>query len=180
MFTTCLVRIPSRILLILLSVFYHHVSVLFSSSLLLLYFFVWYSHIESARFVIVYHSCVPSHKTKRSMSRLTNPITPKDLFLLRSAYDVFTTFAWFFWVNKDQIVWVTTRNTYLSPTHTHTLSPHVYKNTYVCIIIYKYLSCVIWMYMYTHVYMFIPMLYLYAHMCTDIYMYVHICLHWHI
>ena len=39
---------------------------------------------------------------------------------------------------------------------------------------YMYLSCLICIYMYTHVYMFIPMLYLYAHMCTDIYMYVYI------
>ena len=38
---------------------------------------------------------------------------------------------------------------------------------------YMYLSCLIWIYMYTHVYMFIPMLYLYAHICTDI----HICTH---
>ena len=44
-------------------------------------FFVWYSHIESARFVIVYHLCVPIHKTKRSMSLLTNPVTPTDLFI---------------------------------------------------------------------------------------------------
>jgi len=43
-----------------------------------------------------------------------------------------------------------------------------------------YLSCLICIYMYTHVYMFTPMLYLYAHMCADIYMYVHICIHWHI
>ena len=43
-----------------------------------------------------------------------------------------------------------------------------------------YLSCLICIYMYTHVYMFIPMLYLYVHMCTDIYMYVHICIHWHV
>jgi len=43
-----------------------------------------------------------------------------------------------------------------------------------------YLSCLICIYMYIHVYMFIPMLYLYVHMCTDIYMYVHICIHWHI
>jgi len=71
-----------KIPLILLSVFYHHVSVLFSSSLLLLYFFVRYSHIEPARFVIVYYSCVPIHKTKRSMSRLTNPITPNDFFII--------------------------------------------------------------------------------------------------
>jgi len=48
---------------------------------------------------------------------------------------------------------------------------------------YMKLSCLICIYMYTHVYMFIPMLYLYAHICTvrtDIYMYVHICIHWHI
>ena len=32
----------------------------------------------------------------------------------------------------------------------------------------------------THVHMFIPMLYLYVHMCADIYMYVHICVHSHI
>jgi len=42
------------------------------------------------------------------------------------------------------------------------------------------LSCLICIYMYIHVYMFIPMLFLYVHMCTDIFMYVHICTHWHI
>jgi len=70
-----------KIPLISLSVFYHHVSVLFSSSLLLLSFFVCYSHIESERFVIVYHSCVHIHNIKRSVSRLTNPIIPTDFFI---------------------------------------------------------------------------------------------------
>ena len=86
----------NKIPLILLSVFYQHVSFLFSSSFLLFYFFVWYSHIESARFVIVYHSCVPIHKTNRSMSGLTNPITTTDFVLLRSAYHIFTNFSQFF------------------------------------------------------------------------------------
>ena len=54
----------------------------FSFSLLLFCFFVWSSHIESARFVIVYHSCVPVHTTKRSMSRLTNPLHTTDSDML--------------------------------------------------------------------------------------------------
>jgi len=81
---------------ILLSVFHHHVSILFSCTLLLFYFFVWYSHIESARFVIVYHSCVPIHKTKRSMSRLTNPITPTDFFITEIRLSYFHNFFIFF------------------------------------------------------------------------------------
>jgi len=82
----------NKIPLILLSVFYQHVSFLFSSSFLLFYFFVWYSHIESARFVIVYISCVPIHKTKRSMSRLTNPITPTDFFITEIRLSYFHNF----------------------------------------------------------------------------------------
>jgi len=73
--------------------FYQQVSVFLSSSLLLCYFFVWYSHIESARFVIVYHSCVPIHKTKRSMSRLTNLITPTDVVIAEIRLSYFTTFS---------------------------------------------------------------------------------------
>jgi len=162
-----------KISLILLSVFYHHVSVLFSSSLLLFYFLVWYRHIESARFVIVYHSCVHIRKTRRSMSRLTNPITPTDFFITEIRLSYFHNFFIIFWVNI-KIVWDSQH--ILFPTN----NPHVYIYTYVCIIMYMYLSCLICIYMYIHVYMFIPMLYLFVHMCTDIYMYVHICMHWHI
>ena len=71
-------------------------TVLFSSNLLLFNCFVWYSHIESARFVIVYHSCVPVHKTKRSMSRLTKPITPTDFFITEIRLSYFHNFSIFF------------------------------------------------------------------------------------
>ena len=66
-----------------------HVSIFFPFSLLMFCFFVWYSHIESARFVIIYHSCVPVHTTKRSMSRLTNPITPTDSFNTENCFIIF-------------------------------------------------------------------------------------------
>ena len=79
-----------------------NVSVIFSFSLLLFCFLVWYSHIESARCVIVYHSCVPVHTSKRSMSRLSNPITPTDFLLLRTAYHIFTIFPWLFLVSIGQ------------------------------------------------------------------------------
>jgi hypothetical protein len=133
-----------------------HVSVLFSFSLLLFCFFVWYSHIESARFVIVYHSCVPVHTTKRSMSRLI--LLHQQIFLLlRTACYIFTTFWWLFLVSIGQKLCECRLATHpLSPTHTHTLNPHVYILTYVCIIMYMYLFCLICIYMYTHVYMFIP------------------------
>jgi len=113
-----------------------NVSVLFSFSLLLFCFLVWYSHIESARCVIVYHSCVPVHTSKRSMSRLSNPITPTDFLLLRTAYHIFTTFPWLFLVSIGQKLCEYRLATHtLSPTHMHTLNPHVYILTYVCIII---------------------------------------------
>jgi len=93
---SCLLHVTfvsyQKIPVILLFVFYHHVSVLFSSSLPRFYFFVWYSHIESARFVIVYHSCVPMHKTKRSMSRLTNFITLTDFFITEIRLSYFHNF----------------------------------------------------------------------------------------
>ena len=108
-----------------------HVSVLFSFSLLLFRFFVWYSHIESARFVIVYHSCVPVHTTKRSMSRLTNPITPTDFFITEVHLSYFHNFFIIFFVSTDQIVWVLTRNTYpFSYSYAHTESTRIY--IYVC------------------------------------------------
>jgi len=65
------------------SFFFHFTTILF---------FVWYSHIESARFVIVYHSCVLIHKRKRSMSRLTNPITPTDFFITEIRLSCFHNF----------------------------------------------------------------------------------------
>ena len=68
---------------------YHHVSVLFPSSL---------------RFVIVYHSCVPTHKTKRSMSQLTNPITPTDFVIIEIRLSYFHNFFIFFWVNRSNCV----------------------------------------------------------------------------
>jgi len=82
MFTTCHVRILSK-----KSLWYYCLSFIimylffFLPVYCCLFFFVWFSHIESARFVIFYHSCVPIYKTKRSMSRLTNPIIPTDFFI---------------------------------------------------------------------------------------------------
>jgi len=136
-----------------------HVSVLFPSSLLLFCFFVWYSHIESARFVIVYHSCVPVHTTKRSMSRLTNPITPTDFFITENCLLYFYNFFMIvLGVNRSKIKLCEYRlaTHTLSPTRTHTLNPHVYILTYVCIIMYMNSFCPICIYMHTHVYMFIP------------------------
>jgi hypothetical protein len=139
-----------KIPLILLSVFYHHVSVLFSSSLLLFYFFVWYSHIESARFVIVYHSCVPIHKTKRSMSRLTNPITPTDFFITENCLLYFYNFLVIvLGVNRSKIVWVPTRNTYPFPySYAHTEPTRIYID--VCM--YHNVHVLILSDMYIHVY----------------------------
>ena len=94
MFTTCHVRILSKKSLWLYCLSF--IIMICSSSLLLFYFLVWYSHIESARFVIVYHSCVPIHKTKRSMSQLTNPITPTDFFITEIRLSYFHNFFIFF------------------------------------------------------------------------------------
>jgi len=89
---------------------YQHVFGFFSSSLLLCYFFVWYSHIVSARFVIVYHSCVPIHKTKRSMSRLTNPITPTDFFIAEIRLSYFHNFFIIFFGSIDICVSTTLKH----------------------------------------------------------------------
>jgi len=127
-----------------------HVSVSFPFSLLLFCFFVWYSHIESARFVIVYHSCVPVHTTKRSMSRLTQPITPTDFFITENCLLYFYNFFMIvLGINRSKIElceYQLATHT-LSLTRTHTLNPHVYILTYVCIIMYMYLFCLICIYM---------------------------------
>jgi len=44
-------------------------------------FFVLFDTVILSQQIIVYHSCVPIHKTKRCMSRLTNPITPTDFLI---------------------------------------------------------------------------------------------------
>ena len=80
-------------------------------------------------------------------------------------------------VNRSKIVWVLTRNTYPFPnSYAHTEPTRMYSETgaprewfrgltdedtallseQVCIIMYMYLFCLICIYMYTHVYMFIP------------------------
>jgi hypothetical protein len=86
-----------------------------------------------------------------------NLLHQQIFLLLRTACYIFTTFWWLFLVSIGQKLceyWLATHT--LSPTHTHTLNPHVYILTYVCIIMYMYLFCLICIYMYTHVYMFIP------------------------
>ena len=105
----------------------------FSSSLLLFYFFVWYSHIESARFVIVYHSCVPIptwHTKKRPMSRLTNPITPSDFFTTGIRLLIFYNFVTFYFdVNRSY--WVSTDSHHiLVPLIIRTRWIHMY--IYIC------------------------------------------------
>jgi len=88
--------------------FYQHIY--FFPSLLLCCFFVWYSHIESARFVIVYHSCVPIHKTKRSMSWLTNPITPTDFLIAEIRLSYFHNFFIIFCGSIDICVNTTSKH----------------------------------------------------------------------
>jgi len=105
MFTPCHVRILSKkslryycLSFIMIYLFF------FLQNYYCFIFFVWYSHIESARFVIVYHSCVPIQKTKRSMSRLTNPITPTDFFITEIRLSYFHNFfIIFFGSIKDQL-----------------------------------------------------------------------------
>jgi len=114
MFTTCHVRILSKKSLWCYCLFF--INMICSSSLLLFSFLVWYSHIESARFVIVYQSCVPIHKTKRSMSRLTNPITPTDFCITEIRLSYFHNFSIKNFLGQYiKFVWVPTRNTYLLP-----------------------------------------------------------------
>jgi len=99
---------------------------LFFSSLLLCYFFVWYSHIELARFVIVYHSCVPIHKTKRSMSRLTNPITPTDVLIAEICLSYFHNFFTIFFGSIH--ICVSTTSKHISfPLLIHTHWTHMYR-----------------------------------------------------
>ena len=157
-----------------LLVYYCHVCIFFwfFYQLTTVSFFVWYSHIESARFVIVYHSCVriPAwHKKQRSVSQITNPITPTEFFITGIRFWFFCNF-YIIVFGVNTWYWVSTDSQHkLFP---NTLNPHVCIYTYVCIIMYMYLfslTCAyICMYMYTHVYMFIPMMYLYAHMCADV------------
>jgi hypothetical protein len=144
MFTTCHVGILSRKSLFI------NMYLVFFSSLRLCYFFVWYSHIESARFVIVYHSCVPIHKTKRSMSRLTNPITPTDFFITENCLLYFYNFLMIvLGVNRSKNVWVPTRNTYPFPySYAHTEPTRIYID--VCM--YHNVHVLILSGMYIHVY----------------------------
>jgi len=120
------------------------------------------------------------------MSRLTNPVTLTDFFYYWDPLIIFSQlFHVFFWGQRSKLCEYRLATHILSPTHTHTLNSHVFIYTYVCIIVYMYLFCLICIHMYTHVYMFIPMLYLYAHMCADIYVfvctyvcrYIYVCTH---
>jgi len=94
MFTTCHVRIVSK-----KSLWYYCLSFI-----IIYLYFVWYSHIESARFVIIYHSCVPIHKIKQSMSRLTNPITPTDFSITEIRLSHFHNFLIFFFCPHQNCV----------------------------------------------------------------------------
>jgi len=98
----------------------------FPSSLLLCYLFVWYSHIESARFVIVYHSCVPVHKTKRSMSRLPNPITPTDFLIAEIHLSYFHNFFIIFFGSIDVCVSTTSKHIFF-PLLIRTHWTHMYR-----------------------------------------------------
>jgi len=102
-----------------------------------LLFFVWYSHIESARFVIVYHLCVPIptwHKKKRSMSQLTNPITPTDFFI--------TGIRLLFFHNVFIIVLYVNRTNWVSTDSQHILFALLIRThwTYIYIYIRMYIS----------------------------------------
>jgi len=90
--------------------FYQQTSVFFSHFTTVLFFCLWYSHIESASFVIVYHSCVPIHKTKRSMSRLTNPITPTDVLNAEIRLSYFHNFFIIFFGSFDICVSTTSKH----------------------------------------------------------------------
>jgi len=106
--------------------FYQQVSVFFPSSLLLCCFFVWYSHIESARFVIVYDPCVPIHKTKRSMSQLTNPITPTNVLFAEIRLSYFYNFFIIFFGSID--ICVSTTSKHISfPLLIRTHWTHIYR-----------------------------------------------------
>jgi len=102
-----------------------------------LLFFVWYSHIESARFVIVYHLCVPIptwHKKKRSMSQLTNPITPTDFLI--------TGIRLLFFHNVFIIVLYVNRTNWVSTDSQHILFALLIRThwTYIYIYIRMYIS----------------------------------------
>jgi len=106
MFITCHVRILSKkslryyclsFIIMYLFFSFHFTTVLFFC--LIQSYWVRVSKARyclSARLVTVYHSCVPINKTKRSMSRITNPITPTDLFITEIRLSYFHNFFIFF------------------------------------------------------------------------------------
>jgi len=132
------------------------------------FIFCWYSHIESASFVIVYHSCVPIptwHKKKYSMSRLTNPIT---------ATFFITGIRLLFFYNFFIIVFDVNWSNWVSTDSQHKLFPLLIRThwTHTYIYIRMYVSKCTCTYSLWYVYTC-------THMCTFSYLcciYMHICM----
>jgi len=142
---------------------------------------VWHNYwrwsCQTNCFVIVYHSCVPIHKTKRSLSRLTNPITPTDVIIAEIRLSYFHNFFIIIFGSIDICVSTTSKHIsfpLLIRTHwTHmyryirmyvswctcTYSVwYVYTCTHMCTCSYL---CCICMYICVQIYIYIC-----THMCT--------------
>jgi len=109
------------------------------------------------------------------MSRLTNPITPTDFFITEIRLSYFHNFFIIFCGSiKDQIVWVTTRNTYPFPysyAHTEPTRIHIY----VCM--YHNVHILILSDMYIHVHTCVHVHTNVVFICTYVYRYIYVCTH---
>jgi len=142
----CLLSVCSASGLLLSSLY-----VLCFSSSLLLFNFLFDTVILSQQGSLLFTTLVFlfQHDTKkRSMSWLTNPITPTDFFITGICLWFFTTFSLLFLMSIDQIRWVPTRNTYSFPySYAHTEPTYIY--IYVCM--YHNIHVLILFDMYRHV-----------------------------